>query len=161
MSRISRSQRSAFAKKSIRWPKQYLLPMPGEYVRDLSLKHHLALAGCMTHDGNHHLLIELIRTTYLAFYLWEVGIGDATLDLFHDAENVLDRAVLRSETSHRWRLEDDEHDAVKPVLCLHDAQIASASARQFIEARARLEKLLSGRQSFSPLAKYVLRGKCP
>ncbi|WP_175775294.1 hypothetical protein [Burkholderia anthina] len=160
MARTSQGRRSASPKKPFRWPKQYLLPMPDEYIQDLSLKHHLALAGCLTDDGNHHLLIELIRTTYLAFYLWEAGIGDATLDLFRDAEAVLDRAVLRAEVSARWRLDVSEEDAIKTVLRLHDSQIGTVSARQFIEARARLDKLLSVEPSTSPLTRHRSRSQC-
>ncbi|VWL87422.1 Fis family transcriptional regulator [Burkholderia lata] len=133
--------------------------MPDGYVRDLSLKHHLALAGCMTGDGNHHLLVELIRTTYLAFYLWEAGIGDANLGMFLDAEIILDRAVLRAEASRRWCVEAGEDEAVKALLRLHDSQIGSVSARIFIESRTRLDRLLSVGRSSSPLARHKSTAK--
>lgn len=139
MARTSARKNGTQARRSIRWSKQYLLPMPNEYVRQLSLKHHLALAGCKREEGNRHLFNELIRTTYIAFYLWDAGIGDANLDLFRGAEATLDRAVVQAEQTNIWRLEIGDEAVMSEILCLHDSQIASVSARIFLESRARLD----------------------
>ncbi|MFP3617082.1 hypothetical protein SB778_44345, partial [Paraburkholderia sp. SIMBA_050] len=59
-----------------------LLPLPGEYVRDISLANHLALIGCGEGVGLKHSVNELIQLAYLSFFIWEIGYGPERPDIF-------------------------------------------------------------------------------
>lgn len=140
--------------KNLRWPKTYLLPMPDETVRELSLAAHLALIGCTRGAGSQHLLNELIRTTYLSFLMLKQGYGQTTIEVFRVAESVLDRAVLNAERSGGWRLDCDDVGAIKSVLCVFDEQISTVSTKVFAEAHAALSRLLGKTHTVSPIASY-------
>ncbi len=152
----SRTSRDA-SKRPIRWHKQFLLPLPDEYVRDLSLANHLALVGCGPNAGGRHALNDLIRVTYLSFFMWEAGYGDGSAELYLSAERVLDQAVIRAEQTGVWRLEADDVPIVQKVLCVHDRQISDTSTRSFLEAKARLKSLLRVEQTVSPIAKWLMK----
>ncbi|SIO49319.1 hypothetical protein SAMN05444172_2408 [Burkholderia sp. GAS332] len=146
----SRKRRLA-AKPRMRLHKQLLLPLPDEYVRQLSLASHLAFVGCRTEEGSSHLLNELSWTTYLSFYLWKAGIGRGGLDAYKRAEIVLDCAVRRAEVTGTWRLDDEEAPAIEEILRLHDEQIAGVPGHVFLDAKSRLQRLLNNKMSMSPV----------
>lgn len=84
-------------RRPIRWSRQFLLPLPAECVRELSLANHLALVGCGPTAGSRRAVNNLIRVTYLSFFLWEAGYGDVSAELYVSAERVLDQVVVRAE----------------------------------------------------------------
>lgn len=142
-------------RRSARWPKHFLFPMPETCVRDLSLTNHLALIGCTTETGSRHHLNELTRITYQAFCLWEAGYGDVASEVFRHAEAVLDRAVARAEKTGIWKLEESEIPPLKAVLCMHDRQIAVVSTRVFLEAKIALDRLLKIDHVTSPIQRRI------
>ena len=136
--------------------KQLLLPLPTEYIRDLSLANHLALVGCRKDVGLKHSLNELIRLAYLSFFLWDAGYGAEEPTLFLDAERALDSAVVRAGETGKWQLEDNEFELMKRVVAVHDEQLSSVTGQNYIAARQRLEALLRVPQTVSPIQKRCL-----
>ncbi|WP_431823016.1 hypothetical protein [Burkholderia sp. F1] len=128
-----------------------LLQLPAGYIRQLSLANHLALVGCCSEASLRHSLNELIRVVYLSYFLWEAGYAQAQAVLFLDAERALDDAVLRAMETGIWRLVDDEADILKLIVAVHDDQLATVTGRAYVEARHRLEALLSVPQTVSPI----------
>ena len=129
----------------------FLLPMPNESVQRLSLGGHLALVGTQQMEGNRHLLNELTRILYFTFCLVDAS-GDALdPEVFLQAEEVLDRAVLRAEKTGIWRVEREEAVAIEPILRRYDDLIASVSSQRYLDADVRLTKLLQGTHTVSPL----------
>lgn len=93
-----------------------LLPLPGDFVRDISLANHLALICCCEDVGLKHSVNELIRLAYLSFFIWDMGYGPERPDIFLDAERVLDSAVLRAESTGKWQLVEQELELMKESL---------------------------------------------
>ena len=148
----SRSPRDKRAGKgAARWHKTFLLPMPDESVRRLSLGGHLALVGTLQEEGNRHLLNELTRILYFTFCLEDDGGHVSDPEIFLRAEAALDRAVLRAEETGIWRVRREEAVAIEPILCRYDEQIGTVSSRRYLEAERRLAKLLQSSHSVSPL----------
>lgn len=149
------------ASPCMRWSTQTLLPLPHESVRSLSLNAHLALEACRAQDGNLHMLNELTRLTYLSFYMWKAGIGKIDLEVYEAAEEALNRAVERAEGTGVWRLPESHIGALEQMLVAYNGQIATVSARTYIEAVFRLDRVLSQNAPQSPVAKMLAieRGK--
>ncbi|WP_085488959.1 hypothetical protein [Paraburkholderia susongensis] len=133
----------------------FLLPMPGERVRHLSLGGHLALEATLREEGNRHLLNELTRILYFTFYLESEAGGIQEPALYLCAEAALDRAVLRATETGIWRVERDEADAIEPILRKYDEQIESVSTRRYLEAEMRITKLIGRDHTVSPLKKQL------
>src|ERR1700749_175814 len=91
--------------KSPGFPKHLLLPLPLDYVHQLSLQNHLALVGCERQLGIRHSFNEVIRVMYLTYILWELGYGETNPKQFLAAELILDEAVVRGENTGFWYLE--------------------------------------------------------
>ena len=143
--------RKSVRSKATRIPKEYLLPLPGQFVRDTSLACHLALTGCGSATGSEHALNEVIRATYLSFLLWDGGYGEAEPRLFQEAEEILGAAVTRARGNAVWRLEECETPVIEKVLRLHDEQIAAVPTHIFLRAETRLAALLRAEMSKSPI----------
>ncbi|SOE74537.1 hypothetical protein SAMN05446635_5334 [Burkholderia sp. OK233] len=142
-------------RRPIRLHKQLLLPLPDECVRELSLANHLALVGCGPSAGSRHAVNNLIRVTYLSFFLWEAGYGDVNAEFYVSAERVLDQVVVRAEQTELWCLDIEEVPVMQKVLRIHDRQISDAPTRAFLEAKARLESVLRKEHTVSPIAKRL------
>ena len=125
--------------------------MPGECVRTLSLGGHLALVAAQHEDGNRHLLNDLTRILYFTFLLESESGNVSDPESFLRAEEALDRAVLRATETAVWRIEREEAEALRPILCKYDEQIGSVSSRRYIEAKMQLAKLLRSDHTISPL----------
>ncbi|TFE36810.1 hypothetical protein E2553_45020 [Paraburkholderia dipogonis] len=120
-----------------------LLPLTTAHVRKMSLVAHLALAALRSGEGSRHLLYRLIRTTYLSYLLWNKGIGDASYDLYCNAERELEQAACAADMSARWVLNDKGAAVVEQILRTFDMQIAGVSLKTFAECNRKLEYLLN------------------
>lgn len=139
-----------------RWsPKQMLLPLPHEYVRDISLANHLALVGCRSESGLMHSLNEVIRIAYLSYFLWEAGYGSSHAWIFHQVEDALNAAVGRAKLTGCWRLDNAEFQLMKRLVALHDEQLSGVTARNYVAARRRLETLLKMPRIVSPIKRQI------
>ncbi|WMY11793.1 hypothetical protein [Paraburkholderia phenoliruptrix] len=118
------------------------MPLPGPYVRELSLAPHIAFDAFRRGEGNRALLYSLIRTTYLSYLLWSEGIGSGEYAMFCRAESGLERAAQTAEMEGRWQLEDDSVIAIAHVLQMYDGQIGSVSLQTYADCRKKLEHLL-------------------
>jgi hypothetical protein len=134
-----------------RWSKQFLLPLPHESVRSLSLSAHLALEACRTRAGNQHMFNELTRLTYLAFFMWDAGVGGGDTGVFNAAEAVLNAAVSNVERTGTWQVEEANIGAIEALLAVYDEQLATAPVRVYLESVGRLDRLLAVPRSVSPL----------
>ncbi|CAE6712000.1 hypothetical protein R69619_01139 [Paraburkholderia nemoris] len=117
--------------------KAMLLPHPAAYVREQSLRWHLALAAFRTGKGNGDLLAELVKALYLAWYLQQVGFGAANHELYLEAERILDDAA-RNAGKNIWLIESADCLAITSLLDLHEQQLLSAPVHAVNEARARV-----------------------
>jgi hypothetical protein len=72
-----------------------LLPMDKVSALDQSLPHHLALAAWRGGHGNGHLFDELMRTTYVAWFLQQDGYGSEPVGQFKTAEYAVAAAAER------------------------------------------------------------------
>jgi hypothetical protein len=144
------------AKKRVARPhkplsKALLLPMDRASARELSLAHHLALAACRRDGGNKHLINELARAVYMAYFLQLAGFGSLTVSTFHDAERALESALARAAKIDDWKLADDETSLFEVILALHDDQLARAPMHRVVDAEKRLRAFVMG-SAPSPLA---------
>lgn len=122
--------------------KQLLLPLPAAHVKHISLIAHLALAACRSGKGNRHQLYELVRATYLSYFLWKDGYGSADHELYCAAERKLEEAAERAHNTGEWRIEGEAASLLEVVLQIFDSQIGSVSGKSYLRNRGRLERLL-------------------
>jgi hypothetical protein len=143
-------------RKNVRWAKCFLLPMPNETVRRISLEAHLALVGCTKGEGSQHQLNEIIRATYLSFIVLQAGYGNATIAMFREAEALLDNAVRDAESSGVWRLPPEGEEIIQAVLRVYDEQLATVSTKVYAESNQALSRLLAKTHSASAISAYQL-----
>jgi hypothetical protein len=101
-----------------------LLPMDTVSVRHQSLSYHLALAACGDGHGNSYLFNELIRITYMAWFLQQAGYGNAPVEQYKTAENAVEAALKLAHETNEWALASDTVPAFEKILALHDSQLA-------------------------------------
>lgn len=118
--------------------KATLLPPTLESVRSLSLRNHLALAALRAGSGNGHLLSDLIRVLYLAWYLREAGFGAVDRLLFPEAAEALERSAARATADDVWQVGPDDAAILERLLALHDQQLASTPVGVMLAAQRRL-----------------------
>ncbi|WMY11812.1 hypothetical protein [Paraburkholderia phenoliruptrix] len=99
------------------------------------------------------MLNELTRLTYLSFYIWEAGIGDFEVEVYEAAEGALNRAVEQAEQSGIWQLLPSDCQAIERMLAAYDEQIAATSAKTYLQAAIRLDRVLARSDPVSPLAR--------
>jgi hypothetical protein len=126
--------------------------LPHESVRSLSLSAHLALEACRTQAGNQHMFNELTRLTYLAFFMWDAGVGVSDPGVFSAAEAVLNIAVGNVERTGRWQVDEADIGTIEALLAVYDEQLASAPVRIYLESVGRLDRLLAVPRTVSPLS---------
>ncbi|WP_231584969.1 hypothetical protein [Burkholderia sp. 9120] len=114
-----------------------LLPHPAAYVREQSLRWHLALAAFRTGKGNGDLLAELVKALYLAWYLQQAGFGAANQEMYLEAERILDDAA-RNAGKNIWLIESADCLAITRLLDLHEQQLSNAPVYVIAEARQRV-----------------------
>ncbi|MGQ7935430.1 hypothetical protein [Paraburkholderia sp. D1E] len=128
-----------------------LLPISRQSASDISLLNHLALAVCRRGSGNAYLMNELVKSVYTTYYLQRSGFGDASLELYRQAEAGLEDALAQANLKKVWTLDPATASSLEEVLALYDRQLASAAAWMFVEARARLDSFVAS-QKRSPFS---------
>ncbi|MFM0069571.1 hypothetical protein PQQ86_00165 [Paraburkholderia sediminicola] len=118
--------------------KATLLPPTLEAVRSLSLRNHLALTALRAGSGNGHLLSDLIRALYLAWYLREAGFGTIHHASFPEAAEALERSAARATANNVWQVSPDEAAILERLLALHDEQLANTPVGVMLGAQRRL-----------------------
>ncbi|MBN3790053.1 hypothetical protein G3N94_24630 [Burkholderia sp. Ac-20353] len=119
-------------------------------VQRQSLSHHLALAACRDGHGNAYLFNELIRTTYIAWFLQQAGYGDEPVERYKAVEHAVEATHLRADESNEWILAEDAVSAFEQLLVLHDWQLNVAPRYKVIDAEQQLKRFLAGTAS-SPI----------
>lgn len=122
--------------------KQMLLPLPAAHINEISLKAHMALAACRTGNGNRYQLFELVRCTYLSYFLWKEGCGSAEHALYCAVESVLEASAEAAEKTGDWLLSTEAATLVEVVLQTFDDQISSVNGKAYIKCRAKLDHLM-------------------
>lgn len=115
-----------------------LLPPTLESVRAHSLRNHLALAALRAGSGNGHLLSDLIRALYLAWYLHEAGFGTVRHAFFPEAAKALESSAARATADDVWQVSPDEAAILERLLALLDEQLASTPVGVMLGAQRRL-----------------------
>jgi len=90
---------------------------------------------------------ELMRATYMAWFLQCAGYGDAPIELFKTAECIAEITLVQAHDSGQheaWTLDEDSLSIFKRLIALHDVQLASAPRHQFEDAERRLLAFLRG-----------------
>jgi hypothetical protein len=122
--------------------KSMLLPLPTDYVRQVSLVAHLALAVCRAGKGNSHQFYQLIRMTYHSYLLWKEGYGTAIYETFCDAERALELTAEHAYSTGEWVLKEDTVYLTQQVIRTFDTQLETVSRRQYLHSAANLDRLL-------------------
>ena len=117
--------------------KAKLLPHTAAYVREQSLRWHLALAAFQAGKGNGELLAKLVKALYLAWYLQQAGFGALERDLYLDAERILD-AAARSASEDIWLIAAADCAPITRLLDLHEQQLQTAPVFAVDEAESRV-----------------------
>jgi hypothetical protein len=117
-----------------------LLPLPASNARAMSLENHLALVAMRGADGNAELMVRLLRTFYLSYFLHEAVHGRTELQPFREVEAVLLHSVSRGERNEGWALSPADSAILGNVLTLHDQQLASIPVHVLEVARVRLQR---------------------
>lgn len=139
---MSRSRSNTSTRRPL--AKSDLLPLRTDHVRSLSLENHLALAAVCSGQGSDDQISCLLRAVYLAFFMREATRIGGDLELFRQAEDVLDECISRAERGEAWALHDDEHQAIERVLLLHDEQLAAIPQFRYVEAWGKLQRYMAG-----------------
>ncbi|MFM0223890.1 hypothetical protein [Paraburkholderia dipogonis] len=117
--------------------KAKLLPHTTTYVREQSLRWHLALAAFQAGKGNGELLAKLAKALYLAWYLQQAGFGALEHDVYLDAERILD-AAARSASKDIWLIAATDCAPITRLLDLHEQQLQTAPVFAVDEAESRV-----------------------
>ncbi len=146
---MASSRKRAGDKKMARRPltKTKLLPMNAALARDRSLFCHVALDGWRRGHGNRRIVNEIIRATYMTWFLQCAGYGDAHVELFKVAECAGEVALMKADESGEqegWSLDDEWVSTFTEILALHDAQLRTAPLHQYESAERRLLAFLHG-----------------
>jgi hypothetical protein len=155
MDKMASSRKRAGDKKMARKPltKTRLLPMSAVLTRDRSLSYHIALDSWRRGHGNGRIVNELIRATYMAWFLQRAGYGDAPVELFKAAECVVEISLMKAYQSGEqegWLLDDDSASTFTALLAVHDAQLLMAPLYQYERAEQCLLSFLEGSEQ-SPI----------
>lgn len=121
--------------------------MDAASARERSLSYHLALDCWRRGHGNGRVVNELIRVTYVAWFLQRAGYGDEPVELFKIVECVAEATMVQAHDSGQheaWTLGEDSLFAFKRLLALHDSQLATAPRHQFEAAERQLLAFLRG-----------------
>lgn len=130
--------------------KTMLLPLDKTAVQTQSLSHHLALAACRDGQGNAYLFNELIRTTYIAWFLQQAGYGDEPVERYKAVEHAVEATHIHADESNEWILAADAVSAFERLLVLHDWQLNVAPRYKVMDAEQQLKRFLAGTAS-SPI----------
>jgi hypothetical protein len=118
--------------------------MTSASVRGRSLTYHLALAACRSGRANESLLNELIRATYLAWFLQGAGYGEEPNEIFKAAEYAVEITLANAHETGAYVLDNDALPIFETLLTLHDAQLARAPLHKVIGAERQLWAFLRG-----------------
>lgn len=133
---IAAAQRRASAKS-----KQSLLPLPERHMTDVLLSTYLAFAACRSGHGSRHLLFELVHATYLSYFLWQDGFGEAEHHLYSNAERALDCAAGDGYALGIWTVRPGDEESISLVLRIYDHQIQTVPVGTLSQAKSRLRLL--------------------
>ena len=126
--------------------KEMLLPLSTEKVRALSLENHLALAVVRSGKGDCDQVVCLLRVVYLAFLMRNETASGSDLDLYREAEGVLDACIERGAHGEAWALREDEVTDIERVLAVHDEQLAAIPRHRYLAAWERLQRFVADRR---------------
>jgi hypothetical protein len=150
MVRSSRQTRNKPGRKPL--TKAMLLPLPAAKVRTLSLANHLLLATIRSGHGNLDVVMNLTRVLYLAYFMRDDTQGQRDLDVFCNADAVLERTTARAEQAQRWAIPEEDHSVLERLLAFHDQQLDTILSHRYLEAWDRLERFVRS-DDRSPIAK--------
>ncbi|CAE6845318.1 hypothetical protein R75461_07223 [Paraburkholderia nemoris] len=140
MVRSSRQTRNKPGRKPL--TKEMLLPLPAVKVRALSLANHLLLAAIHSGHGNLDVVKNLIRVLYLAYFMLDGAQGQRDLDVFRNADAVLEHTTARAEQAQGWTLTEEDHGVLERLLAFHDQQLGTIPSYRYLEAWDRLERFV-------------------
>lgn len=124
--------------------KALLLPMDCAAAREQSLKLHLALVACRGFHANGHLINELMRAVYLAYFLQRAGYGKHPSEHFKIAECAVEVALAHAHETGEWRLAPEVMSDFEELIALYDTQLARAPLHAVLHAEAQLKEFLAG-----------------
>ncbi|MBB5498614.1 hypothetical protein [Paraburkholderia sp. MM5384-R2] len=130
--------------------KALLLPMDRASASEQSLRLHLALVACRECQANSHLINELMRAVYLAYFLQRAGYGRHPAEHFKVAECAVEVTLVHAHETGEWRLMPDVIGDFEELIALYDAQLARAPLHAVRHAEEQLRDFLAGTES-SPI----------
>ncbi|MFM0078758.1 hypothetical protein P0D72_07690 [Paraburkholderia sediminicola] len=111
------------------------------------MRYHLALEVLKAGTGNGHLLTELIRVVYVAWYLQEAGFGAIDSGYYLKAERTLARSGARAVETNIWQLDLADTTVLERVLALHDWQLQRVPISAMFEVQKRLTRFAQGNKA--------------
>lgn len=105
-------------------------PLPAREQRDLQLKHHLAFAR-LSGDGSDPSPLAVLANVARLVAALGGDAGPEAATLAAEADIALERTYLRGAP---YRLDAAGHDALAPLLALHDAQLAATTVGRYLDA---------------------------
>lgn len=132
-----------------------LLPMTEARFRAVSLRHHLALAAMRAGAGSMDLAGELLKATYLAYFIGGFDADSHLLEACVAAELTIKASIAHAKMADEWYLDTKHAHYVEKMLCLQDAQLAKLPAGEVNAAARRLSQLVDDGGMPDLAARYV------
>ncbi|WP_232467515.1 hypothetical protein [Burkholderia ubonensis] len=117
----------------------------------MSLEYHLALATIAKGHASLDLLLCLLRTVYMAFYLRDETPRHDDVRPFKQAEAAIGRCILRAEDGKEYVILDREKAVIERILILHDEQLATVPKHRYLTAVERLHQFAASNER-SPIS---------
>ncbi|PMS33661.1 hypothetical protein C0Z16_03595 [Paraburkholderia rhynchosiae] len=113
-------------------------------ANEQSMRLHLALVACRECCANSHLINELMRAVYLAYFLQRAGYGRHPAAHFKIAECAVEMTLAHAHETGEWRLTPDVVGDFEQLIALYDAQLARAPLHAVHHAEEQLREFLAG-----------------
>lgn len=112
----------------------------GDYLVDLNIKHHNALALLVKGEATKAHLDTLISGVNMTEALLRLGIGKDYAEEMRKGQDALYAVASRGAVSGRFILKGEEMQAINILFELHDAQMSIATIKDIERAMEIVEK---------------------
>jgi hypothetical protein len=112
----------------------------GDYLLDLSIKHHNALALLVKGEATKANIDTLISGANMTEALLRLDLGQAYADEMRKGQDALYAVASRGAVSGRFILKGEEMQAINMLFELHDAQMNIATIKDIERAIDIVEK---------------------
>lgn len=112
----------------------------GDYLVDLNIKHHNALAQLTRGEAEKVHIDTLISGANMTEALFRLDIGREYAEVMREGQDALYAVASRGAVHGRFILKAEEMQAINMMFELHDAQLSIATIKDIERAMAIVEK---------------------